>query len=151
MIESGAPWKDLSVGPPTPTGESQPFWDAVADGRLLLQSCAQCSTVQGYPRRRCVQCWSDDLHWVESRGEGVVVTFTEVHRPGQAAWAEVAPYVVGLVRLEEGCTMLTHLLAGGGDLHVGDEVHFTPTQVGGWVLPFFRAVSRERSGSHQTT
>ena len=138
-------YAELRVAPPTPTGESRPFWDAIRDGRLVLQTCGACGTAQGYPRARCVRCWSPYLRFVDSAGRGQLVTHSEVHRPGQASWAAVAPYHVGLVRLDEGAVLLTHLLTD--DLprdtgpRVGDPCLVEPVRVGEWVLPFFRVLS----------
>jgi uncharacterized OB-fold protein len=129
---------DLSVGPPTPTGESQPFWDAAAEGVLRIQRCARCGAAQGHPRRRCSACWADALEWVDAGGGATVVTHSLVHRPGQAAWASVAPYYVALVRLDEGAVMLTQLLAGDRTPRVGDRCAVEFVRVGEWSLPFFR-------------
>jgi uncharacterized OB-fold protein len=131
----------LSVAGPTPTAESQPWWDALREGHFTVQWCAACGTAQSYPRTRCVRCWSSELSFVPASGRAELVTHSEVHRPGQAAWAAIAPYYVGLVRLEEGATLLTHLLTGdlpeGRRPHVGDPCTVVPTRVGDWVLPFF--------------
>lgn len=137
-ISSPAEFAELRVAPPTPTGESQPFWDAIAAGRLLVQRCTGCGLAQGHPRRRCTRCWSDALSWEESSGRATIVTHSLVHRPGQQPWAAVAPYYVGLVRLAEGAVMLTHLLTDGTTPRVGDACQLAPTRVGEWVLPFFR-------------
>ncbi|SEC63575.1 hypothetical protein SAMN04489844_2675 [Nocardioides exalbidus] len=142
---------DLSVAPPTPTAESQPWWDALRAGRFTVQSCGACGAAQGYPRTRCVRCWSDDLSLVDATGRAELVTHSEVHRPGQASWGVLAPYYVGLVRLEEGATLLTHLLTD--DLpddrrpRVGDRCDVVPTRVGEWVLPFFRVRNSVESTS----
>lgn len=132
----------LSVAPPTPTAESQPWWDALREGRFTVQSCAACGTAQGYPRTRCVRCWSGDLSFGAASGRGELVTHSEVHRPGQASWAAIAPFHVGLVRLDEGATLLTHLrtddLPGARPPRVGDACRVELTRVGDWVLPFFR-------------
>ena len=132
----------LSVAPPTPTAESRPWWDAMREGRFTVQSCRACGTAQGYPRTRCVRCWSGDLSFVAASGRAELVTHSEVHRPGQASWGALAPYYVGLVRLDEGATLLTHLLADrlpeGRRPHVGDRCEVVLTRLGEWVLPFFR-------------
>lgn len=132
---------DLSVAPPTPTAESQPWWDALREGRFTIQSCASCGTAQGYPRTRCVRCWSGELSFVEASGRAELVTHSEVHRPGQASWGALAPYYVGLVRLDEGATLLTHLLTDelpeGRRPRVGDRCDVVLTRVGDFVLPFF--------------
>jgi uncharacterized protein len=84
---------------------------------------------------------------VESPGRAVLVTHSEVHRPGQASWAAVAPYSVGLVRLDEGAVLLTHLLTdeltGGRRPRVGDACLLEAVRVGEWVLPFFRVLPAE--------
>ena len=139
IVESYA---DLSVAGPTPTAESQPWWDALREGRFTIQTCGSCGAAQGYPRTRCGRCWSGGLAFVPASGRAELVTHSEVHRPGQAAWAAIAPYFVGLVRLEEGATLLTHLrtddLPAGRRPRVGDACRVEPTRVGAWVLPFFR-------------
>ncbi|HET8616833.1 MAG TPA: OB-fold domain-containing protein [Actinomycetales bacterium] len=130
---------DLVVAPPTPTGESQYFWDCAREGRLVLQRCTSCGSCQGYPRRRCARCWSADLEWVDSSGHGRVVTHTLVHRPGQTSWQVIAPYYVGLVRVDEGAVLLSHLVVDDGAAPtVGDRCQVEPTTVGEWTLPFFR-------------
>lgn len=138
---------DLSVAPPTPTSESQPWWDALREGRFTIQSCGSCGTAQGYPRTRCVRCWSGGLSFVGATGRAELVTHSEVHRPGQASWGALAPYYVGLVRLEEGATLLTHLitdrLPAGRRPRVGDRCEVSLTRIGDWVLPFFRVAPRD--------
>lgn len=141
-ITSAAEFADLRVAPPTPTGESAPFWESVRAGVLSVQRCRSCGVAQGHPRRRCAACWSADLGWHEASGRAEIVTHTLVHYPGQELWMPVAPYYVALVRLEEdsgeGAVLLTHLLTGSATPHAGDPCVFEPTRVGDWVLPFFR-------------
>jgi uncharacterized OB-fold protein len=136
----------LQVAGPTPSAESQPWWDALREGRFAIQTCGACGAAQGYPRTRCVRCWSADLGLVPASGRGELVTHSEVHRPGQASWSAVAPYYVGLVRLEEGATLLTHLrtddLPEGRRPRVGDPCRVQVTAVGEWVLPFFQVFTR---------
>ncbi|MDH3684244.1 MAG: zinc ribbon domain-containing protein, partial [Acidimicrobiia bacterium] len=74
---------------PVPTPTSQPFWDALADGRVLIQRCLQCDTWVYYPRARCSHCLSDSLEWTEVSGEGTVYTFTVARQPTTPAFAEV--------------------------------------------------------------
>jgi uncharacterized protein len=133
-----ARYAELGLAPPTPTGESQHFWDMARERRLVLQRCDRCGTHQGHPRRRCVRCWAAALSWVDSAGHATLVTHTEVHRPGQASWSDVAPYHVGLVRLDEGAVLLTQLLVDRRKPQVGDRCEVEFVRVGDWTLPFFR-------------
>ncbi len=94
---------------PEPDGETRPFWDGIAEGRLRLQRCRGCARHVFYPRSVCPHCMSADLDWTDASGRGVVHALTVVHRapPG---FADEAPYVVALVELEEGPRMLTRLV-----------------------------------------
>ena len=47
-----------------PNPETQPFWDAAKQGRLLLRRCMACGEVHFYPRTICPFCFSDDTEWL---------------------------------------------------------------------------------------
>ena len=89
---------------------TQPFWDACAQGRLLLQRCGDCGHLQFYPRLLCAACGSRNLEWAEASGRGTVKTFTIIRRAVSAAFEPDAPYVVALVELEEGPTLMSNII-----------------------------------------
>ena len=89
---------------------SQPFWDACAQGRLLLQRCGDCGHLQFYPRLLCAACGSRTLGWAEASGRGTVKTFTIIRRAVSAAFEPDAPYVVALVELQEGPTLMSNII-----------------------------------------
>lgn len=126
---------DLKVPGPTIIALTEPFWTAAAEGRLLIQRCGDCHKAVFYPREICPHCWSDQLSWEEASGEGRLKSFSRIHKPGHPGWALVTPYVVGLVELSEGPTMLSHILAE--DPFVGMALHLEPTDIGGRILPAF--------------
>lgn len=66
-----------------------------------------------YPRGHYTRCWSDDLRWNDASGLGVVKSFSHVHKPGHPGWKPAAPYIVILVELDEGPTMLSLLASYG--------------------------------------
>jgi len=86
---------------PAPFGVSAEFWSALASGRLLIQSCAECGHRQFYPRPMCVSCGSDPI-WEEASGRGTVHTFTVIRQNGVPAFRDETPYVVAMIELEEG-------------------------------------------------
>jgi len=129
---------DLKVPGPTEIELTKPFWKAAAEGRLIFQRCENCTKAILYPREICPHCWSEKLAWDEASGLGRLKSFSRVHKPGHPGWAPVAPYVVGLVELDEGPTMLSHILPGGADPAVGDRLELKPTNIGGRVLPAFQ-------------
>ncbi|RAZ92590.1 hypothetical protein DPM33_01445 [Mesorhizobium hawassense] len=130
----------LKTPGPTITALTKPFWDAAAEGRLTIQRCKDCSTAVFYPRPICPYCWSKRLAWHDASGKGRLKSFSEVHKPGNPGWLPAAPYVVGLVELAEGPTMLSFILPGTRSLQVGAMLRLAPTAIGGRVLPAFKQV-----------
>ena len=95
---------------PTLTVETQPYWDACQQETLLLQQCKECDHIQFYPRLMCSKCSSREVGWIESSGFAKVLTYTIVHRPILPAYQKEAPYILALVQLEEGPTMMTNIV-----------------------------------------
>ncbi len=129
---------DLDVPGPTETALTQPFWAAVEEGRLVIQRCGACGEAVFYPRAVCPHCWADALAWEEARGQGRLKSFSEIWKPGHSGWIPATPYLVGLVELAEGPTMLSHILSGGQEVYVGAPLVFAPTRIGRRVLPCFK-------------
>lgn len=126
---------------PEPPEESQPFFDAARDGRLLIQRCGSCSRHQFYPRTLCVHCGAPGVEWVEASGRGTVHTFTVVHR-GIPGWVEEGPYVAAVVDLDEGVRMTSNVVGvDPGQVSVGMAVEATFVDEGAFVLPRFRPVA----------
>ena len=139
--------RTLVVPAPTPTGETRTFWDACAEERFVLQRCADCGRWVFYPRAVCPFCWSTALEWLPASGFGRVRSFTVVHRPGHPGWLPAVPYVVAVIRLAEGPTMLTALIDVLPDeVAVGMDVQVVLRPVGDYTLPFF---APRPAGSHE--
>ena len=130
----------LKVPGPTSTALSAPFWKAAAEGRVLVQHCDACEANTLYPRQICPVCWSDRLVWREASGRSRLASFSRIHKPGNASWEPVAPYVVGLVTLEEGPTLLSLILGETDKVAVGDKVRMRTTDIGGRHLPAFEII-----------
>ncbi|MCA1833555.1 MAG: Zn-ribbon domain-containing OB-fold protein [Actinomycetota bacterium] len=95
--------------------QTQSWWDATRESRLLVQHCRACGHHQHYPRALCTECGSLDIEDVEASGRGTVYSFTVVHRAPHPAFTP--PYVVALVRLEEGPVLLSNIVgADHGDV-----------------------------------
>ena len=141
MIEKLA---GISVPGPTKIPLTEPFWDAAEKGVLTTQKCGSCGAHVFYPRGRCPHCWSDKLDWVRVSGRGKLRSFSEVWKPGNEGWIPAAPYIVGLVTLEEGPTLLSTILCDEAPA-IGDPINFVPFNIGGRVLPCFHNFTEEEA------
>jgi len=86
---------------PTPDRESAPYWQALADGRFLLQRCRTCSAWTWPARTICSGCHRFDLDWIEASGDGEVYSWIVTHQPYGPDLAALVPYTVALVRVDE--------------------------------------------------
>ena len=123
---------------PRPTPTEQPFYDACAAGKLVLQHCQHCGHVLFYPRTHCDACQSDQLAWEDASGAGTIASYTVVRR-GVSTDFE-APYVIALIDLAEGPRMMSQIIDADPDaLAVGLSVK---VDFAAWsediTLPVFR-------------
>ena len=95
---------------PAPTLETRPYWDGCKRHELRIQRCAACGQYQFYPRIYCTRCFDDRVEWVTASGRATVASFTIVRRPVSPAFAQDVPYVVALVTLDEGPSMMTNII-----------------------------------------
>ena len=93
---------------PRPDSASAPWFEGAARGELRFQRCAAGHAFL-YPRRLCPVCHSRELRWEVSSGRGEVVTFAAVHRPPWDDLERPVPYVIVLVRLDEGPQLMSTL------------------------------------------
>ena len=142
----------MSAAKPLPrvNETTRPYWDGARAGRLLLQRCRSCAACIHYPRAWCPRCWKTDLEWVESCGRGRVVTFTVVHQAPFESYAAVAPYVLAVVRLDEGPQMMTNVVGiapADVTIDLAVEVVFEE-RAGGFRVPLFRPIgTSDREGA----
>lgn len=90
---------------PSPTPDTQPYWDGLKAGRLMLQCCADCRKVRHYPRPVCDACWSMNVDWVQAEGSGAVHSWTITHYAFHPGFKGDLPYILLTVDLPEGVRM----------------------------------------------
>jgi uncharacterized protein len=95
---------------PTPTHETRPYWEGCKAHELRIQCCAECGNNQFLPRLYCTKCFGERVEWVKASGRATVLSFTIVRRPVSPAFAGDVPYVVALVTLDEGPTLMTNII-----------------------------------------
>jgi uncharacterized OB-fold protein len=95
---------------PSPSPETQFFWDKAKAHELWLPHCRPCDAAFWFPRDFCPRCGSRDVEWRRASGRGVVYTFAIHHRAFHSGWANDVPYVTALVDLEGGVRLFTNLV-----------------------------------------
>ena len=95
---------------PQPTTETAAYWDGCRKHQLLIQRCTQCAHYQFYPRIICHACMSDSVEWMQATGQGRVRSFTVIRRAVSEAYAAEVPYVIALIELAEGPTMMSNVV-----------------------------------------
>jgi len=88
----------------------RPYWDAAHDGRLLIQRCETCGRHVFYPRLECPHCGSHPLAWVEATGRGTIYSFSVVRSYAPSPFADLVPFVIAIVELEEGVRMMANII-----------------------------------------
>ena len=95
---------------PVPTPDSRPFWNSLAEQKILLKHCRDCDCVFHYPRVTCPNCLSSDLDWKQASGQGTLYTYTISRRPTHPLFADEVPQFMAVVELEEGPRITSTLL-----------------------------------------
>ncbi|MEM2865721.1 MAG: Zn-ribbon domain-containing OB-fold protein [Candidatus Hadarchaeales archaeon] len=80
------------------------------EGKLLGLKCQDCGAVTCPPMAACRKCGSRRLEAVELSGRGELMTFTVIRVPPEGM---EGPYIVCLVRTEEGPWVMGRLEAEG--------------------------------------
>ncbi|WP_443048928.1 Zn-ribbon domain-containing OB-fold protein [Streptomyces sp. NBC_00328] len=118
---------------------TRPYWDAAAEGRLLIRHCAACDRVHHYPREFCPHCWSEDVNWSPAGGRATLYTWSVVHRNDLPPFDARVPYVAAVVDLAEGPRMMTEVVeCEEAALRIGMELEVA-FRAG---IPVFRPASR---------
>ena len=103
--------------PPAITEETAPFWEAAAEGRLVVERCDACGAESHPPRGICRSCRSRELTWVDVTGPGTVYSWTENHQRWQPDLD--VPYTVVLVEFDDHPGVRVTGRLHGADAHIG--------------------------------
>jgi uncharacterized OB-fold protein len=91
---------------PTVDTDSESWWAAVQDRRLMVNVCGACGRSSLYVRPFCPHCWSEDVALTPASGRARLYTWTVVHQ-NAAPFDVRTPYVVAMVDLVEGPRLMT--------------------------------------------
>jgi uncharacterized protein len=114
-----------TIPPPPVNPETKPFWDAAAQGRLLIKRCTTCNEPHWYPRAICPFCGSERTEWMEASGHGTIYSYSVFRRLPSADFGGIADAVAkslegSLARLDLDRVDIFHLHnaiteTGGGE------------------------------------
>jgi uncharacterized OB-fold protein/acyl dehydratase len=129
---------------PATTHDNRWWFEAVAEGRLLIQRCTGCGRLRFPTGPMCPAC--NALGWdsVEAAGSGTIHSFVVTHFP-QVPGLEY-PLPIVLVELDEGVRMVMNTVDTPNDaLEIGAPVAIEIRDAGpGMRLPFARVVGGSR-------
>ena len=132
------PYQERKIRDPALNPCDQPYFDAAAEGKLMLKKCRDCGQHHHYPRGLCPHCFSDKVEWVEAKGTGEIYTYSVTRR------GPPTPYCIAYVTLDEGVRMMTNIVDCDLDaVKIGQKVKvvFRKSE-GGAAVPMFTPATR---------
>lgn len=121
---------------------TRPYWDAAAEGRLLLRRCAACGRAHHYPREFCPYCWAgeEQVAWEPAGGRATLYTWSVIHRNDLPPFGTRVPYTAAVVDLAEGPRMMTEIVdCPASDLRIGMPLRVAFREAAeGLAVPVFR-------------
>ena len=97
---------------PERDGLSTPYWQGLAAGKLMVQTCTACNQSQWGPEWICHRCHSFTLTWREVMPSGTIYSWERVWHPSHPALANACPYLVALIAIDgcDGVRLIGNLL-----------------------------------------
>jgi uncharacterized protein len=127
--------QERKIQAPQPNLETKAFWDAAAEGKLMLGKCAACGRTHYYPRAFCPFCFSGRSELTQASGDATIYTYSVMRRAP-------IPYAIAYATLAEGPTIMTNIVDCDLDaIRIGQNVKlvFKPSD-GGPPVPMFTPV-----------
>lgn len=119
--------------------DTEPFWRAAKERRLVAPQCADCQTFRLPPTPFCPHCQSKMVNWIELSGEAIVYSFAVVHGfPGMPDLVLV-PAVLDLPDAQ-GARLVSNIVdVVPAEVKIGMRVQVDYTLIADeWLLPIFR-------------
>jgi uncharacterized protein len=97
----------------------EPYWEGTRAGELRIQHCLDCGKWWHPPNEFCPHCLGHHYEWAKASGKGTVWSRIFMHQLYYRSFADVAPYNIVWVALDEGPMMTANVV---GSLHEDIEV-----------------------------
>lgn len=132
----------MSEAKPVPEVDeaTRPYWEAARQERLVLPRCEKTGRFFMYPTLWSPFDYSSEVTWQQASGRGVIKSFSVVHQAPYEAYRRDVPYVVAVIKLEEGVQLMANILnADPAQVTVGAAVRVTfETRGEGFKVPQFQ-------------
>lgn len=92
---------------PTPTPETQSYWDGAKHGLLKLHRCNDCKAAYFPPRPFCPKCSSRNVSEFNASGKATLYSYIINHIPTPGL---PTPFAIAVVELAEGPRMMCNIL-----------------------------------------
>ena len=76
---------------PEPTALTRPYWEAAAQGRLVVQRCVACGHLRFPPGPVCTECLDGRAEWQPLSGNATVLSHLVFHQGYGAPWNAELP------------------------------------------------------------
>jgi uncharacterized protein len=130
---------DYSRNLPQATPETQPYWDGLKQGKLMLQRSKSTKTAYFPPRPFFPGDPGQEVEWFEASGKGTLLSYVISHRPPPGY---EAPFSIAVIQMAEGPKMATNIIdcpQTPEALRIGMAVELVPTKVNDEItLPLWR-------------
>jgi uncharacterized OB-fold protein len=101
------------------------YFKLLNEDKLCAAECTNCNELVLPPRLFCPNCNSKTTNWKQLSGKGTLRSFTVIHIAG-TTYATDVPYIVAIVKLDEGPSICARLLdvdpLKPETIHVGSPV-----------------------------
>ena len=90
--------------------------------RLEASKCKKCGSIQFPSRLICPDCGAKEFESIKLSGKGELATYTVI-RVAPMGFTDLAPYAVGIVKLDEGIQIMGQISdCDPEELKIGDRV-----------------------------
>jgi hypothetical protein len=99
------------------------FWrKQIARYNLVGTQCKKCGEKFYPPRNMCPRCRRDgEIEEYKFSGKGEVVTYTVIHTAAEGFEGQT-PYVLGIIKLEEGPSLTSQIICDAENVKIGMKV-----------------------------
>jgi len=135
-------------GKPLPelTDLTRPFWTAAKQGRLVMQKCSRCGTLDFLPKPWCIECGHLGQEWIEVKPQGTVYSHSTAYAVmmNYPAWKSDLPVVMCIIELDDGPRMYGQLTDCPPEkVRIGMRVTAYFEEIGEAAVPKFRPLPDE--------